>query len=86
MQSILWMVDIALLVLAGAADVALFLMASKREKSGARDHGALEYHEWAGDDIDVKWGVTFLKLLKLKPGETTVFSWIVFKSKATVTR
>jgi uncharacterized protein YbaA (DUF1428 family) len=47
-----------------------------------REHGALEYRECAGDDLDVKCGAPFPKAMTLKPGETVVFSWIVFKSKA----
>src|SRR5262245_50115888 len=47
-----------------------------------REHGALEYRESAGDDLDMKWGVPFPKQLKLKTGETVVFAWIVYKSKA----
>ena len=47
-----------------------------------RKHGALEYFECVGEDLKVKWGVTFPRQLKLKPGETVVFSWIVFKSRA----
>lgn len=47
-----------------------------------REHGALEYRECVGDDLDTKFGVSFPKLLKLKPGETVVFAWIVYKSKA----
>jgi uncharacterized protein YbaA (DUF1428 family) len=47
-----------------------------------RDHGALEYRETVGDDLDMKWGVPFPKLMKLKAGETAVFAWIVYKSKA----
>jgi uncharacterized protein YbaA (DUF1428 family) len=46
-----------------------------------REHGALEYRECVGDDLDVKWGVPFSKQMKLKPGETVVFAWIVFKSR-----
>jgi uncharacterized protein YbaA (DUF1428 family) len=46
-----------------------------------REHGALEYRECAGDDLDVKWGVPFPRRIRLKPGETVVFSWIVFKSR-----
>jgi uncharacterized protein YbaA (DUF1428 family) len=46
-----------------------------------RDHGALEYRECAGDDLDVKFGVSFPRTVKLKPGETVVFSWIVYKSR-----
>jgi len=47
-----------------------------------REHGALEYRECVGDDLKVKWGATFPSRIKLKPGETVVFSWIVFKSRA----
>jgi uncharacterized protein YbaA (DUF1428 family) len=46
-----------------------------------REHGALEYRECAGDDLNVKWGVPFPRRIKLKPGETVCFSWIVFKSR-----
>ena len=47
-----------------------------------REHGALEYRECVGDDLNAKFGMPFPKLMKLKRGETAVFSWIVFKSKA----
>ena len=47
-----------------------------------REHGALEYRECAGDDLAVKWGVPFPRQMKLKPGETVVFSYVVFKSRA----
>ena len=47
-----------------------------------REHGALEYRECAGDDLKVKFGVPLPRLAKAKPGETVVFSWIVFKSRA----
>ena len=47
-----------------------------------KDHGALEYRECVGDDLAVKFGRPFPKTLKLKRGETAVFSWIVYKSKA----
>jgi len=47
-----------------------------------RQHGALQYVEAVGDDLDVKFGASFKKTIKLKPGETVLFSWIVFKSRA----
>ena len=47
-----------------------------------RELGALEYRECAGDDLKVKMGVSFPRTIKLKPGETVVFSWIVYKSRA----
>jgi uncharacterized protein YbaA (DUF1428 family) len=47
-----------------------------------REHGALEYRECVGDDLAVKMGLPFPKLVRPKSGETIVFSWIVYKSRA----
>ena len=46
-----------------------------------RDHGALEYRECVGDDLDVKQMLPFPRLARIKPNETVVFAWIVFKSR-----
>jgi len=47
-----------------------------------REHGALQYVEAVGDDLKVKFGTSFTKIMKPKRGETIVFSWIVYKSRA----
>jgi uncharacterized protein YbaA (DUF1428 family) len=47
-----------------------------------KEHGALQYIEAAGDDLDNSWGISFPKLAKLKPGEVPLFSFIVYKSRA----
>ena len=47
-----------------------------------REHGALEFRECVGDDLKTKMAASFPGTLKIKPGETVVFSWIVFKSRA----
>lgn len=47
-----------------------------------REHGALEVREYVGDRLDVKFGLPFPKLAKVKRGETVIFSWILFKSRA----
>ena len=47
-----------------------------------RKHGALDYKECVGDDLKVKMGTPFPRTIKLKPGETVVFSYIMFKSRA----
>jgi uncharacterized protein YbaA (DUF1428 family) len=47
-----------------------------------KKYGALEYRECVGDDLKSKWGVSFLKAARAKPGETVIFAWIVYKSKA----
>jgi uncharacterized protein YbaA (DUF1428 family) len=49
------------------------------------EHGALDYKECAGDDINVEgMGTTtsFPKTLATKRGETVVFSWILYKNRA----
>jgi uncharacterized protein YbaA (DUF1428 family) len=47
-----------------------------------REHGALDYRECVGDDLKVKMGLPFTKLAKVKTGETVLFSYIVYKSRA----
>ncbi|MBP7513465.1 MAG: DUF1428 domain-containing protein [Flavobacteriales bacterium] len=46
------------------------------------EHGALQYWECAGDDLDTG-GIAypFPKAAKCKPGETVVFSWIVYRDR-----
>ena len=47
-----------------------------------RELGALEYRECVGDDLAVKMGVPFPRGIKTKPGETVVFAYIIYKSRA----
>ena len=47
-----------------------------------KEHGALEYMEAVGEDLEVKFGIPFSKLAKPKPGEVVFFSFIVYKSRA----
>jgi uncharacterized protein YbaA (DUF1428 family) len=47
-----------------------------------REHGALDYKECVGEDMKVKFGLPFPKLVKPKKGEVVVFSWILYKSRA----
>jgi uncharacterized protein YbaA (DUF1428 family) len=47
-----------------------------------KEHGALEYRECVGDDLNVKMGLPFAETVKVKRGETVVFAWIVYKSRA----
>ena len=58
---------------------------SKQAGKVWREHGALEYKECAGDDVEIKkkgMGVAFPRLLRLKRGEVPVFAFIVYKSRA----
>jgi len=47
-----------------------------------REYGALDYKECVGDDLDVTMGVPFPRQIRSKPGETVVFSYIVYRSRA----
>jgi uncharacterized protein YbaA (DUF1428 family) len=47
-----------------------------------RDHGALDYKECVADDVKPGKSTSFPQSVKLKPGETVVFSWILYKSRA----
>jgi uncharacterized protein YbaA (DUF1428 family) len=47
-----------------------------------RDHGALEYRECVADDVKPGKTTSFPQSVKLKAGETVVFAYIVYKSRA----
>ena len=47
-----------------------------------RDHGALEYIECIADDVKSGKHTSFPQSVKLKAGETVVFAYIVYKSRA----
>ena len=48
-----------------------------------REHGALEYHEYTGDDMNLEGTRSFADLLTAKENETIVFGWVVFDSRET---
>jgi uncharacterized protein YbaA (DUF1428 family) len=47
-----------------------------------REHGALEYRECVADDVPMGKVTSFPRSVKRKRGETVVFAWIVYKSRA----
>ncbi len=47
-----------------------------------REHGALEVRECVAEDVKVGKLTSFPRAVKLKPAETVVLSWIVFKSRS----
>ena len=47
-----------------------------------REYGALEVVECVADDVKPGKTTSFPQAVKLKPGETVVFSYIVYKSRA----
>jgi uncharacterized protein YbaA (DUF1428 family) len=58
----------------------LYFSVARKAGKVWRDHGALEYRECVGEDL--RWGALFRGCVRAKPGETVVFSWVVFKSRA----
>jgi uncharacterized protein YbaA (DUF1428 family) len=46
------------------------------------EHGALEYRECVADDVKKGKLTSFPRSVKAKPGETVIFSWVVYKSRA----
>jgi uncharacterized protein YbaA (DUF1428 family) len=47
-----------------------------------REHGALQFMECVADDVKPGKLTSFPQSVKLKPSETVVFSFIVYKSRA----
>jgi uncharacterized protein YbaA (DUF1428 family) len=47
-----------------------------------RKHGAIDYKECVGEDLKPAFGVPFGRCLKLRPGETVVFAYVLFRSRA----
>jgi uncharacterized protein YbaA (DUF1428 family) len=47
-----------------------------------REYGALDYVEGVADDVKPGKHTSFPQSVKLKPGETVVFSYITYKSRA----
>lgn len=46
-----------------------------------KEHGALEYFEAVGDDLEHENLVSFLKIANASEDETVIFAWIVYESK-----
>jgi uncharacterized protein YbaA (DUF1428 family) len=47
-----------------------------------KDHGAISFQECVADDVKKGKWTSFPRSVKLKPNETVIFSWIVYKSRA----
>ena len=62
--------------------VAAYRRIAKQASRVWRDHGALDYRECIGEQLECGFGVPFTQLAKARRGETVVFAWIVYKSRA----
>jgi uncharacterized protein YbaA (DUF1428 family) len=63
-------------------DLAAYRRMAKKAGKVWREHGALEFRESIADDVS--WGkrTSFPRSVKQQSGETVVFSYIVYKSRA----
>ena len=46
-----------------------------------KEHGALQYIEAVGDDLEIENMLSFRKIAEASETETVVFAWIVFESR-----
>src|SRR4051812_49116241 len=58
-----------------------YMKIAKKAAKVWKEHGALEVRECAADDVKVGKWTSFPRSVKLKPSETVVFSYIVYKSR-----
>ena len=62
--------------------VASYLKIASKARKVWLEHGALDYKECVGDDLQVKGVMPFAKGISAKAGETVIFSWVTYKSRA----
>ena len=46
-----------------------------------KEHGALEYHEFVGDDLELDGTRSFMDLVESNSDEVVIFGWVVFESR-----
>jgi uncharacterized protein YbaA (DUF1428 family) len=63
-------------------NVAAYRSMARKAGKVWRDHGALEYIECVADDVKPGKHTSFPQSVKLKKGETVIFAYIVYKSRA----
>jgi uncharacterized protein YbaA (DUF1428 family) len=63
-------------------NVAAYRRVAQKAGKVWREHGALEYIECVADDVKPGKHTSFPQSVKLKPAETVVFAYIVYKSRA----
>ncbi|HMO66883.1 MAG TPA: DUF1428 domain-containing protein [Verrucomicrobiota bacterium] len=63
-------------------NLAAYLRLARAAARVWREHGALDYKECVGDDLDIPMCLPFPRGIRTKPGETVVFAWISYRSRA----
>jgi uncharacterized protein YbaA (DUF1428 family) len=59
-----------------------YLALAKKAGKIWKEYGAVDYCESVADDVKVGKWTSFPRSVKLKRGETVVFSWITYKNRA----
>ena len=59
-----------------------YLRVARKMGKICREYGALEYRECIGDDVKPGKHTSFPQSVKLKSGETVVFAYVVYQSRA----
>jgi uncharacterized protein YbaA (DUF1428 family) len=62
-------------------NLAAYRSMSRKAGKVWREHGALDYRECIADDVKVGKLTSFPRSVKMKPSETVVFAYIVYKSR-----
>lgn len=63
-------------------NLAAYRRLARRAGKVWKDHGALEYVENVADDVKPGKRTSFPQSVKLRPGETVLFTYIVYASRA----
>jgi uncharacterized protein YbaA (DUF1428 family) len=62
--------------------LAAYLRMARKAGKVWREHGAIGFRECVADDVKVGKRTSFPRSVKLARGETVIFSWIEFRSRA----
>ncbi len=61
--------------------LAVYKKMARAAKKIWMEYGALDYRECVGEELKVKMGLPFHKLVSAKPSDAVIFAWITYKSK-----
>jgi uncharacterized protein YbaA (DUF1428 family) len=62
--------------------LAAYLKLARKSAAIWRSYGAVDYRECVGDDLAAPFAMPFPKGIRVRAGETVVFAWITYRSKA----
>lgn len=61
--------------------LALYKKMAREGRDMWMKHGAIDYYECVADDMRAPWSLPFPKMMRLKPSEVAVFSFITYKTR-----